>query len=286
MTPVSPVAAAGALFVALVLLERRLALRPRTRDLLRHLAVNLSLSALAFVTAGLTVRPVVGALLRQNAEAARGLLGLLPLPGAARFALGFALMDFAFYWWHRLNHRSAWLWRFHNVHHIDIDLDVSTSFRFHWGEIALSTLFRVAQVGLLGVSAPIYAAYETAFQLNTLFHHSNVRLPLRLERALNRLLVTPRMHGIHHSQIRRETDSNFSVLFSLWDRLHGTVRLNVPQAAITIGVPAYTLPGDERLGRALTLPFRRQRDYWRRPDGSTVERDPGVLGPDPGRLEG
>jgi sterol desaturase/sphingolipid hydroxylase (fatty acid hydroxylase superfamily) len=94
------------------------------------------------------------------------------------------------------------------------------------------------------------------------------------------------MHGIHHSQVRRETDSNFSVLFSLWDRLHGTVRLNVPQAAIAIGVPAYTLPGDDRLGHALTLPFRRQRDYWRRPDGTPVERDPADLGPDRGRLEG
>jgi sterol desaturase/sphingolipid hydroxylase (fatty acid hydroxylase superfamily) len=135
------------------------------------------------------------------------------------------------------------------------------------------------------VTAPIYAAYEAAFQLNTLFHHSNARLPLRLERALNRLLVTPRMHGIHHSQVRRETDSNFSVVLPWWDRLHGTLRLNVPQAAIAIGVPAYTLADDHRLWPALTLPFRRQRDYWRRPDGTAVERDPASLGPDARRLE-
>ena len=286
MTPAATIALAGVFFTVLLLAEHRLPLRRRTVGVGRHLVVNLTLSALAFAVAGVTVRPGVGALLRQNATEGWGLLGLLPLPDAARFALGFVLMDLAFYWWHRLNHRSAWLWRFHNVHHIDPDLDVSTSFRFHWGEVALSTLFRVVQVGLLGVSAPIYAAYETAFQLNTLFHHSNVRLPLALERSLNRLLVTPRMHGIHHSQVRRETDSNFSVLFSFWDRLHGTVRLNVPQSSIAIGVPAYTLPGDDRLWPALTLPFRRQRDYWRRPDGSPVERDPEVLGPDPRRLEG
>ena len=194
-------------------------------------------------------------------------------------------MDLSFYWWHRVNHRWRWLWRFHNVHHIDPDLDVSTSFRFHGGEVALSVAFRALQVGLLGVTAPIYVVYETAFQLNTLFHHSNVRLPLGLERLLNRILVTPRMHGIHHSQVERETDSNFSVVFSCWDLLHGTLRLNVPQAAIKIGVPAYTLPGDNRLASALLLPFRRQRDYWRLPDGSPVARDEAEVGRDPRRLE-
>jgi sterol desaturase/sphingolipid hydroxylase (fatty acid hydroxylase superfamily) len=131
----------------------------------------------------------------------------------------------------------------------------------------LSVAFRVIQVTISGVSFWTYGVYELAFQLNTLFHHSNLRLPIAVERPLNRLLVTPRMHGIHHSQVHRETDSNFSVVLSWWDRLHGTLRLNVPREAIAIGVPAYTLPGDDRLWHALTLPFRRQRDYWRLPDG-------------------
>jgi sterol desaturase/sphingolipid hydroxylase (fatty acid hydroxylase superfamily) len=283
--PWTALAFLGLAFALLLAVERRWPLRRRALGTLHHLGVNLALSALAFATAAVTVRPVVSGLIGAAADTG-GIVGFLPLPAAARFVAGFLLMDLAFYWWHRANHRWPFLWRFHNVHHIDPELDVSTSFRFHWGEVALSTGFRVLQVSLLGVTAPIYAAYELAFQLNTLFHHSNARLPLPLERGLNRLLVTPRMHGIHHSQVRRESDSNFSVVLSLWDRLHGTIRLNVPQAAITIGVPAYTLPGDDRLWLALALPFRRQRDYWRRPDGTPVERDPATLGADERHLEG
>jgi sterol desaturase/sphingolipid hydroxylase (fatty acid hydroxylase superfamily) len=108
-------------------------------------------------------------------------------------------------------------------------------------------------------------AYELAFQANTLFHHSNVRLPLRLERALNTILVTPRMHGIHHSQREQETNSNYGVVFPWWDRLHRTLGLNVPQSEIVIGVPGYSLVEDNRLISVLTAPFRKQREYWRKP---------------------
>jgi sterol desaturase/sphingolipid hydroxylase (fatty acid hydroxylase superfamily) len=266
MNPRSLLFILGAVFAGLFLLERLFPLRRRTCSLLRRLAANLFIAALAFGTAAIMVRPVVRSLLGWTQARDLGLIYLVPLP-AGRAVLGFLLMDLAFYYWHRANHRWPFLWRFHNVHHIDPDLDVSTSFRFHFGEVALSVAFRVVQVTLSGVSAWTYGVYELAFQLNTLFHHSNVRLPIAFERPLNRLLVTPRMHGIHHSQVRRETDSNFSVVLSWWDRLHGTLRLNVPRDAIAIGVPAYTLPGDRTLWRSLMLPFRRQRDYWRLPDG-------------------
>jgi sterol desaturase/sphingolipid hydroxylase (fatty acid hydroxylase superfamily) len=182
-------------------------------------------------------------------------------------------MDLTFYWWHVANHRVPFLWRFHNVHHIDPDLDVSTAFRFHFGEVALSAAFRVAQVSAIGLSGWMFAVYELVFQVNTAFHHSNVRLPIQLERLLNLVIVTPRMHGIHHSQVRDETNSNYSVVFSWWDRLHRTLGLNIPQSAIVIGVPAYSHPADNRLWNALLLPFQRQRDYWRGLDGTAIERD-------------
>ncbi len=159
------------------------------------------------------------------------------------------------------------------MHHIDPDLDVSTGFRFHFGEVLFSTLFRVAQVSLIGMSLTTYAVYELVFQANTLFHHSNVRLPIRLERLLNAILVTPRMHGIHHSQVRRETNSNFGVVFCWWDKLHRTIGLNIPQARIELGIAGYSLPHDNRVWHALTLPFRKQRDYWSKPDGTVPERD-------------
>jgi len=285
MNPRSLLLVLGCAFALLFLLERRFPLRRRTCSVLGRLTANLAVAALAFGTAAVTVRPVVLSLLGWTAARDFGLVYLLPLPGAGRAVLGFLLMDLAFYYWHRVNHRWPFLWRFHNVHHIDPDLDVSTSFRFHFGEVVLSVAFRVIQVTFSGVSGWTYGVYELAFQLNTLFHHSNLRLPIAVERPLNRLLVTPRMHGIHHSQVRRETDSNFSVVLSWWDRLHGTLRLNVPRDAIAIGVPAYTLSGDRTLWHGLTLPFRRQREYWLRPDGERVERDPAELGSDLHRLE-
>jgi sterol desaturase/sphingolipid hydroxylase (fatty acid hydroxylase superfamily) len=203
-----------------------------------------------------------------------GLLHLVALPAAVRFALAFLLMDLTFYYWHLANHKLPVLWRFHNVHHIDPDLDVSTALRFHLGEVLLSAGFRALQVGLIGLSPLTYLVYESVFQGSTLFHHSNVRLPLQAERLLNKILVTPRMHGIHHSVVQHETNSNYSVVFSWWDRLHRSLQLHIPQAALTIGISAYPHPADHTWWNVLMLPFRAQCDYWCWPDGSRPLRDP------------
>jgi sterol desaturase/sphingolipid hydroxylase (fatty acid hydroxylase superfamily) len=259
------VASVAALLCVFMLAEQLSPLRRRTRPMIGRLLVNGGMSLTAFAVAALLVRPAATGAMRWASATPFGIVPLLPASPALRFIVSFLLMDLAFYWWHVANHRLPVLWRFHNVHHIDPDLDVSTAFRFHWGEVALSTLFRVAQVSLIGISAGAFAAYELVFQANTLFHHSNLRLPVRFESVLNMVLVTPRMHGIHHSQRREQTNSNYSVVFSWWDRLHRTIGLNVPQADIDIGVPAYTAPADNRLWNALVLPFRRQRDYWASP---------------------
>jgi sterol desaturase/sphingolipid hydroxylase (fatty acid hydroxylase superfamily) len=268
----------------LLLLERVLALRCARRPLLARLFVNVCVAALAFATSMLVVRPAAVATLEWAREEPFGLLHIVPMAPAAQFALSFLLMDLTFYWWHVANHRMPFLWRFHNVHHIDPDLDVSTAFRFHPGEVALSAGFRVLQISAIGLSGGMFAAYELVFQANTLFHHSNVRLPIGFERWLNLMIVTPRMHGIHHSQIRDEAQSNYSVVLSSWDRLHQTLRLNVPQSEITIGVPAYSNPRDNTVWHDLVLPFGRQRDYWRRIDGTSVERDRNPATERPSRL--
>jgi sterol desaturase/sphingolipid hydroxylase (fatty acid hydroxylase superfamily) len=268
----------------LFLLERVQPLRRRTRGLASRLAVNLVVSALAFAVAAVLIRPIVAWLTHWTAGQPFGLAYLVPLPEAARAALAFLLMDLSFYYWHMANHRVPFLWRFHNVHHVDPDLDVSTALRFHFGEVGLSAGFRVLQISLIGVSPLVYLIYEFAFQANTLFHHSNVRLPIAQERMLNLLVVTPRMHGIHHSQVRNENNSNFSVVLSWWDRLHRTVRLNVPQSALEIGIPGYTKPDDYGLWSALGMPFRPHREYWRGPDGTAVERDAGSIGGEVGKL--
>ncbi|MDQ3626150.1 MAG: sterol desaturase family protein [Verrucomicrobiota bacterium] len=263
----------GGLVVIFFVLGRFMPLRSPKAELFGRLIVNLVMSALAFVTAALLVRPAATAAMGSAGRERFGLIHLVELPAVAQFVIAFLLMDLSFYWWHVLNHRIPFLWRFHNVHHIDPDLDVTTGFRFHFGEVAMSAVFRVVQVALIGISAPAFAIYEIVFQANTLFHHSNLRLPIRFERLLNKLLVTPRMHGIHHSQVEGETNSNYSVVFPWWDRLHRTLGLNIPQDEIVIGVPAYSSRDDNQLINTLLMPFRKQRDYWRQPDGELSGRE-------------
>ena len=260
-------------FLLLLLLEALFPLRRRTWALVRRLIVNLCVSALAFTAAAWIVRPIGLSLAAWMSATSFGLLHIVPMPAVVQFGLAFLLMDLTFYYWHLVNHMLPVLWRFHSVHHIDPDLDVSTALRFHVGEVVLSAGFRVLQVSLIGLPPLTYMIYEGVFQASTLFQHSNIRLPLQVERLLNRVLVTPRMHGIHHSVVAGETNSNYSVVFSWWDRLHRSLRLNVPQSAIIIGIPAYQEPADNTLWNVLALPFRRQRDYWRWPDGNQPVRD-------------
>ena len=267
-----PLITAG-LFAGFFVIEQLAPLRLRKRALIGRLLVNGATSGLAFATAFLFVRPAALQALDWSSEKSFGLVHILPGPGWLKFLIGFLLLDLSFYYWHVMNHKLPLLWRFHNVHHIDPDLDVSTGFRFHFGEVLLSTVFRAAQVTLSGVSLVTFAVYEITFQANTLFHHSNLRLPIRMERALNRILVTPRMHGIHHSEVRDETNSNYGVVFCWWDKLHRTIGLNIPQTSVVVGIPGYSAPEENRFWRVLLLPFRKQRDYWRRPDGSIPKRD-------------
>jgi sterol desaturase/sphingolipid hydroxylase (fatty acid hydroxylase superfamily) len=273
-TDLLPFAVALILIAVFLLVSERFAgLRRSSRPLLPRLLINAGVSTVAFAAGLWVVRPTALALLQWTSDTRFGVLHLMPLPPIVQFPVAFLLMDLTFYWWHVANHRLPLLWRFHNVHHIDPDLDVSTALRFHFGEVVFSAGFRAIQVAAIGLSIGMFALYEVIFQANTLFHHSNVRIPIRIEQLLNLVIVTPRMHGIHHSQVREETNSNYSVVFSWWDRLHGTLGLNVPQSQIVIGVPGYSDPADNRFWNDLALPFRRQREYWRRPDGTLVRRD-------------
>ena len=274
----------AAIFALLFVLERFSPLRESTRSLIARLVVNLAISALMFIAAIALVQPAARWALRWSAEKPFGLVHLVALPGWMEFAVSFLLMDLGFYYWHLANHRLPFLWRFHNVHHIDPDLDVSTAFRFHFGEVALSSAFNLLEVSLLGMSAWAFAVYQLAFQAEVLFHHSNLRLPIRFERLLSKVIVTPRMHGIHHSQVQRENNSNFGTVFTWWDRLHRTLGLNISQSEIVIGIPAYSRPEDNSVGNALLLPFRKQRDYWRNPDGTLVERAKAPAEKNPAKL--
>lgn len=239
-------------------------LRARVRPLGERLGTNVPMVAIAVLTLRLAMIPAALAVAAAAEPAGLGLLRWLPLPATVAGVAGFLLLDWSLYAWHRLNHRVPWLWRFHLVHHTDLDLDVSTAFRFHAGELLLSVGWRTLAILAIGASPALLLIYEVATQSATAFHHSNWRLPRRLERALGEVLVTPSMHGIHHSVVEGETNSNWSVVFAWWDRLHRTRRREPSNETLTIGLPAWREPRELGLVRLLALPFRHQRPAWGR----------------------
>lgn len=157
-----------------------------------------------------------------------GIAHWFDLPPAWRFVLMILLLDAWTYAWHRLNHRLPWLWRFHRLHHADTAMDVTTAHRFHVIEIILSSLLRMPLLLLLGTNVIELAIYETLLFAVVQFQHANIGLPERLDRMIRWIFVTPALHKVHHSIRRHEADSNYSSLFSWWDRLFRTWLLMPP----------------------------------------------------------
>ncbi len=259
------------ILVVLLFVQWRWPLRRQHFSVLRRLVRNGILAAPGLFVSRLILVPIPFVVSIWASQHRFGLFHWLPLPGIIAAVAGVVLYDYAYYWWHMGMHLAPFFWRFHNVHHTDLDMDVSTASRFHLGEVVFSIFFRVAVVGALGLGIWALAVYEILFSVANQFQHSNWRLPINLERILNYVLVTPRMHGTHHSIVQRETNSNWGTVFCWWDRLHRTLRLDVPQDALTIGVAAYRDEGELTFGKLFLLPFRRQR-AWRLPDGEIPER--------------
>ena len=242
-----------------LLLEIKRPLRRTREDKLSRDARNAAIALVAAATVALAEKPVIAPLSLEVHRKRLGLLKLFRLPVAVELLLSLVLLDYTLYLWHYLTHKAPLLWRFHRVHHADLDMDASTALRFHAGELLLSVPWRAAQVRLLGISPLPLALWQTVTLMEIMFHHSNLRLPFAFERRLCRLIVTPRMHGIHHSMVRQETDSNWSTIFSWPDYLHRTLRLNVPQQRISIGVASCRDPAELSLEKLMTLPFQAER---------------------------
>lgn len=257
-------------------LERRRPLRHSADSKLQRNVRNSLIGVSAAVAMQLAEVPVF----RRMSEVERrrwGLVKRLRLPFWLEVIVALALMDYTLYVWHRLAHRLPFLWRFHLPHHADVDLDVSTGLRFHFGEIALGTPYRAAQILLIGVSPLTLSIWQTLMLISIAFHHSNIDLPPSIERRLVRFIVTPRMHGIHHSMIPEEANSNWSSGLSVWDRLHKTMRLNIPQSDIVIGLPAYR--ESIHLTEALVVPFAAQTPEWILPGDGIPARPPAHQSP-------
>lgn len=259
-------------FGVLIWLENRRSLRGSVEPKLKRNIRNLTIAGFAAVALQMAEQPLARPLTKLVERKNLGLLKIVRLPKTLETTLAIILMDYTLYLWHVLTHKVPFLWRFHLVHHVDLDLDASTALRFHFGELTISTLWRAAQIVTIGVSPVSFAAWQMLLFPEILFHHSNVKLPVELEKRLGKFIVTPRLHGIHHSMVRDETDSNWSSGLTVWDWLHGTLKTDVPQNEIVIGVPAYQNQVEVTLSKILPLPFETQRDDWRLSDGQQSRR--------------
>ena len=192
-----------------------------------------------------------------------GLFHHIALPTWLEFFITLLLLDLAIYLQHRVFHYVPVLWRLHRMHHADLDIDVTTGARFHPIEILLSLAIKFVVIVTLGIPALAVLFFEIALNATSMFNHSNVRMPLPVERVLRWLVVTPDMHRVHHSIVRRETDSNFGFNFPWWDRLLRTYRAQ-PEAGherMTIGIEQFRDPKELRLDRMLSQPFRENGDH-------------------------
>lgn len=186
-----------------------------------------------------------------------GLLNFLGAPAWLAIPVAFLALDLLIYVQHVVMHKVPVLWRLHMMHHTDLDLDVTSGARFHPVEIILSMLIKMAFVLLLGAPAVAVLIFEVVLNATAMFNHSNVRLPLGLDRVLRLILVTPDMHRVHHSVIRGETDSNYGFNLPWWDRIFRTYRDQPAEGhdGMTIGLPDYRDPGRLTLPKLLALPF-------------------------------
>ena len=186
-----------------------------------------------------------------------GLLNNLDLPDWLALVTGVLALDFVIYLQHVMFHAVPAFWRLHMMHHSDMDFDVTTGVRFHPIEIVLSMGIKLAAIVVLGPSALAVLVFEVALNATSLFNHGNVRLPAGLDRVLRLLVVTPEMHRVHHSNIARETNSNFGFNIPWWDRLFGTYRAQPDKGheAMTIGLDQFRDPGKLNLFGLLVQPF-------------------------------
>jgi sterol desaturase/sphingolipid hydroxylase (fatty acid hydroxylase superfamily) len=191
--------------------------------------------------------------------------------------IGFLVLDLVIYAQHVAFHKVPVLWRLHRMHHADLDIDVTTGVRFHPFEILISMAIKIATVIVFGIPAVAVLLFEVVLNATAMFNHANVSMPAALDRALRLVLVTPDMHRVHHSVLRRETDSNFGFNLPWWDRLFGTYR-DKPEAGhagMTVGLPIFRDTAELRLDRLLTQPFRDAVPDPRDTDAGKSEKDVG-----------
>ncbi len=232
---------------------------PQGRQRLRHGAANVFLGGVNAMMTKLVFVGIWWAAAEWAASNGFGLLHLLSLPAVVEWAMAVLMLDAWLYFWHRLNHRIPFLWRFHRVHHSDPHMDVTTANRFHIGEIFMSALLRIPVILLTGVGIEQLALYELLMFAVVQFHHANIGIAERWDRILRAVIVTPFMHKVHHSRWYKETDSNYASFLSIWDRLFGSFRTNKNPSSIDIGLNDFDHPQQQTVPGMFTTPLKKPR---------------------------
>ena len=221
---------------------------------LRHAGRNLVIAVFNTILLGLVFGSVTMLVAEWAEQHQFGLLNRLGLAAPFRFMLALVLLDGWMYVWHRANHVIPFLWRFHRMHHSDRHMDVTTATRFHLGEHIGSSVLRLGLIPLLGFEVWDLVVYDTLVVAMTQFHHADISLG-RWDRWLRLVIVTPHMHKVHHSDRREETDSNYSIVLSLWDRLARSFRMREDLGSIVFGLKEFTDPNQQTLIGMLKTPF-------------------------------
>jgi sterol desaturase/sphingolipid hydroxylase (fatty acid hydroxylase superfamily) len=236
------------IFAILFAMERLFPMAEKIGGLLR-IAKNLALSGFNFLASPLIVIPITTVAVAHQLDWRPAVWS-----GWTGLMVDLLLLDLWIYWWHRANHRLPFLWRFHEVHHLDETLDTTSALRFHFGEVILSSLVRAALIYVLAMPLTSVVVFETVVLVSALFHHSNLRMPVWFEKPLSAIIVTPGIHWVHHHAKRADTDSNYSTILSFWDLLFRSRSATRRTVDMPIGVER----GHEKsLAGLIAKPFQR-----------------------------
>jgi sterol desaturase/sphingolipid hydroxylase (fatty acid hydroxylase superfamily) len=242
--------------ILLLTLESWLPAAGNRRRRLRHTARNMTLGLFNALAVSLLAAPLITNVAGMTEGSRFGLLNLLSLPPAVATVTAILLFDGWLYLLRRANHKIGFLWRFHRVHHSDPEMDATTALRFHTGEVLISSALRLAVIPLLGIALWQLLIYESLMAPVIMFHHSNVKFPEKADRWLRALIASPAIHRVHHSRVRVETDSNYSIIFSFWDRIGGTFRLRQDGRPVVFGLDEFDGEEWQRVSGLLTTPFQ------------------------------
>ena len=192
---------------------------------IKHGVKNIVLALINALVIGILFSGITLIVANYTEENNFGFVHLFNLSELQYSILAFIIMDMWNYTWHRINHIVPFLWRFHKMHHSDPNMDVTTSIRFHFGEIIISSALRLIIIFLVGIPIWVLIFYDTTLLICTIFHHSNIQLPDKVDKLIRSVIVSLNMHKVHHSRIKIETDSNYSSFLTIWDRIFGSFRL-------------------------------------------------------------